>query len=498
MARAELLGIFFDEAGRHLRQARALCQADGPADSAGWNELFRALHSVKGMAAALGYDRLVTALHAAESEVDAVRRQQLAAEPSLLLRLAERIEALQDALAAIEKDPWHHAEPNKGRAAIDAVLPSSRIDAARLDRLLEIAVRLSAAHQRLDHLLGPAGDPTQLAVRDALSEAVQALRREVLEVRLAPVQWLVPLLQGALMRWARARGVDVAFTAVGDSVQVDRLILEGMLDPLAQLMRNSIVHGIEPEAERRQAGKAPRGTLTLTVERGTERLRLTLADDGRGIDPAEVVARARARGLELPRGTTDPLALLTLGGLSGQHHADLLAGRGVGLSAVREAVERFGGSLHLQSRPGQGFVAVLSLPTRVAVMPLLLVSCAGEMYAVPVGAVREVRTAGKFQRGLTGWGSDPVVPLDTALGAPEGRGALTARAALVVGEPPRLLLVDRVFGRRELVCRPIGPPLDAHPCLTGAALLPEGGLALVLEPAAILRRLERVRGTIPV
>lgn len=497
MARADLLRIFFEEASRHLSSAHELTLRREPLDARGWNELFRALHSVKGMAAALGYEPVMTALHAAESEVDAIRTGERNSDGAFLIELSQRIEAVQEALQRMERDPWYHQEPGVQRGAIEAVLPSSRVEAARLDRLLEIALRLSAAHQRLEHLMGPAEDSSRLSVRDALSEAVRALRREVLELRLAPVQWLVPLLDAALQRWAQARGVEVQLVADGETVQVDRLILESMLDPLGQILRNAVVHGIESPQEREAGGKPIRGTIRLTVERAAESLRLIVADDGRGIDTETVRQRARERGHAAFADSADPLMLLTLPGMTAQASADLLSGRGMGLGAARDAVERWGGTLRIDSAPGRGFELALTFPTRIAILPLFLVEAGGQMFGIPVSAVREIRTAGKFRRGAKEWGETAASPLNAALGGRDTYGALTARAALVVGDPAHLLLVDRVLGRRELVCRPLGAPLEAHPCLTGAALLAEGGLALVVDPAAIVRRLERTRGTIP-
>ncbi|MFN7966094.1 MAG: Hpt domain-containing protein [Acidobacteriota bacterium] len=497
MARADLLRIFFEEASRHLTAAHELTQRTQSLEARDWNELFRALHSVKGMAAALGYEPVMTALHAAESEVDAVRTGARTGDSEFLLELSQRVEAVQIALRAMEEDPWYHREPGQQRGAIEAVLPSSRVEAARLDRLLEIALRLSAAHQRLEHLLGPAEESAVLSVRDALSEAVRALRREVLELRLAPVQWLVPLLDAALQRWAQARNVSVQLLTAGETVQVDRLILESMLDPLGQILRNAVVHGIESPADRELAGKPRCGTIRLTVERAAESLRLIVADDGRGIASEIVRERARQRGHAAFADGPDPLMLLTLPGMTAQASADLLSGRGMGLGAARDAVERWGGTLKIDSNPGAGFQLALTFPTRIAVLPLFLVEAGGQIFGIPVSAVREIRTAGKFRRGAREWTEANSTPLTAALGARDTYGALTARAALVVGEPAQLLLVDRVLGRRELVCRPLGAPLEAHPCLTGAALLAEGGLALVIDPAAIVRRLERTRGTIP-
>lgn len=499
MNRADLLRIFFEEAVRHLDVARALTNHEAALDPAQWNELFRALHSVKGMAAALGLDELAQLLHDAESDVDQARRGVVEEPEPLRRRVAERVDEIDGRVRGLAHDPFLIEDAAAApRQSIAGSLPSSRVDAPRLDRLLEIAMRLSAAHQRLEHWLGPAEEAQALTIRDALQEAVRALRREVLEMRLAPVQWLVPLLSAALDRWGTQRGVEAALVVVGEAVAVDRLILEGMLDPLAQLLRNAVVHGIESRAEREQARKPVQGKLTLRVERSAERVLIVFKDDGRGIDEQAVRARARQRGHAALADAVDPLQLLTLPDMSGRQSADLLAGRGMGLSAVHHAVERLGGSLTLSSAPGRGFQAAISVPTRIAILPLFLVEAGGQTFGVPVASVREVRLAGKFRRGAAQWDDLPAVALTEAMGRPDPLAARTASAALTVGEEkPLLLLVDRVLGRRELVCRPLGPPLDELPFLTGAALLAEGGLALVVDPLPLTRHWTRTHGTMP-
>jgi two-component system chemotaxis sensor kinase CheA len=496
MSRQDLLRIFFDEAKRHLDAAVHLALSQTHLTRPEWNELFRALHSVKGMAGALGYDRIVQALHRAESTVDRMRQSELDDPPRRHAEIGLEVESVRDAIAAIERDPWLHEAPQHATRSVARALPSSRVEADRLDRLFEIALRLSSAQERLEHALGPAAEPMLLSARDEVQRAVRALRREVLELRLAPIEWIVPLLQEAAQRWARAQGVDVRLNSRTDGTRVDRQILEGMLDPLAQILRNAIVHGIEPPEQRRQRGKPTAGSLAISIERRGERLWIRVSDDGRGVSADQVIARAGELGWPVNEALAEPLMLLTLPGLTTSARLGLLAGRGIGLAAARDAVERLGGSLTIGSELGKGFWVDLAVPTRVAILPLFLVETAGHAMAIPVNLVREVRLAGKFKRAADRWGDQPAIPLIELMEPPKNSRRHPAGAALVIDGSSSLILVDRVIGRREMVCRPLGPPLDAIPYLNGAAVMPSGGVALVLDPNLLLRHCQQSAVTI--
>ncbi|MDQ7087934.1 MAG: ATP-binding protein [Acidobacteriota bacterium] len=306
-------------------------------------------------------------------------------------------------------------------------LPPVRVDADRLDRLLDLVMSLSVSQQRLEHVLGLPDDPGMLAIRDTLAEAVRGLRREILEIRLLPVRGLLPLLERALRNWAREQGVKVALSVRGESTRIDRTLLERLVDPLGQLLRNAVAHGIEAPEERLRAGKPERGRIDLQIGAGKDRVRFVVRDDGRGIEAAAVVQRAVERGV-LPAGADHrldegrALGLLATPGMSGRGRADLLAGRGVGLAAVRAQVERLGGRLHLASRPGGGFAASFEIPTRVALVDVFLVRCGEHRFAVPVTTVRHV---------LEG-----VEPASVTEGLPDEIDSLSRRLGLREAAPP--------------------------------------------------------------
>lgn len=494
MATAELFRIFGVEAARHLARCRELLLGPAPPTPDGLTELFRGLHSVKGMAVSLGLDELARRTHETEEIVEERRRSKEAADDAFRGDLLRRISALlalqkaalDDRAAAATSHDRDAMEDEPLFSLLENDLRQVPVPPDRLDRLLEVTLALATAHQRLEHLLGPPENRLELfRLRNELDRSVRMLRQEVLEMRLLPVREIVPLFEPTLVRWSEQRGVRVAFAVRGGTVVVDRAILERLLDPLGHVLRNAIVHGVEPPAERRGLGKPARATIDLVVRREGERLSIDVRDDGRGVDLQEVVDRARERGVlpegaEPPRGD-DALSLLAAPGMSSRDSVDHLSGRGVGLSAVRATVERLGGSLELSGKLGHGFAVRLTVPTRLALISAFVVEAGGQSFAVPVDVVREVRASS---------GGSGDVHLASCLGMPAGASHSRAprRAALHLdaGGMNGTLLVDGISGPRELVVRPLGPPLDrAEMPWAGAALLPEGGLALVLDPARL-------------
>ncbi|MBP7149841.1 MAG: Hpt domain-containing protein [Acidobacteria bacterium] len=477
MSRERLHAIFVDEGERLLADAARILEQTAAPSPAELAELFRVLHSVKGMAASMGFEALVAEAHAAEELLAAAQSGDPPAADRLRHDLGARVAALRAAVAGSGEATPADAPARR--------LPGVRIEPDQLDRLLELALRISTAVERLEHRLGPPAEPALLSLRESLARDTRELRREVLELRLAPLRWLVPTLDQALRRWAGERGVLAALDVRGDAVRVDRMILEGLVDPLGHLLRNAVVHGIEPPGERRAAGKPERGRVVIEARRDGQALRVEVRDDGRGLEPRAVLERAAARGL-IPPGTPanalpgDVLDLLARPGMSGRGTVDALGGRGVGLSAVRAAVERLGGELRLSAHPGRGFTARLQLPVRLALVDVFLVEAAGQRFAVPLAAAREVREPATLPAGAAR------VDLGEALGLGAGRGG-SQSAALAVdnAREPYFLVADRVLGSREVVVRPLGPPLDQVPPWTGAALLAEGGIALVLDPSRL-------------
>ena len=204
-------------------------------------------------------------------------------------------------------------------------------------------------------------------------------------MRTLPLSSIVTPLPRAVRDLAAETGKQVELVVVGAETELDRAILEGLSEPLVHLLRNAVGHGIEPPEERERAGKPARGRLELRAEQRGSIVEVTVSDDGRGISE-ETLAEARRSG-SLTAVLTQP-GFSTAGAVSG------LAGRGVGLDAVRDQAEAFGGSIEVRSEPGHGMQVILRLPLALALIEVLLVERAGNVYGFPLASVEEAVSLG--------------------------------------------------------------------------------------------------------
>jgi two-component system chemotaxis sensor kinase CheA len=285
----------------------------------------------------------------------------------------------------------------------------------------------------------------------------------------------------------------------GESQEIDKSLVERLLDPLLRLVRNAVVHGIEPPQERVAAGKPPQGRLILWAQPEGERVLISVEDDGRGVDLQSVTARARAEGwISADQELSDELVLewLCRPGFSTLEEADLSAGRGVGMDVVREVINAVGGNLWMKTQPGQGTIFTMQLPLTLMIIEALLVEVGSERYAVPQAAVervieidpRQVVQVGRGELLSYRSGSLPLLRMSKFLRLPT-TDSTQERIALVCGhDGSRVgLVVDRVVGMQEVVVRPVTDPLVAHRGFSGATELGDGCLVLIFHVPELVR-----------
>jgi two-component system chemotaxis sensor kinase CheA len=309
-------------------------------------------------------------------------------------------------------------------------------------------------------------------------------------MRTLPLSVITGPLPRAVRDIAVAAGKDVDFVVTGTDTEIDRVILESLSEPLTHLLRNAAGHGIELPAERERAAKPARGRVELrAVPRGSM-VEIAVTDDGRGVSP-EVIDESRREG--------SLAGLLTRPGYSTAGEVTELAGRGVGLDAVRAYVSSLGGSLEVRSEPGQGMEVVLLLPVALALTEMLLFERGGTAYGVPLAAVDEVVTVTKTltlqgRHALEVHGrSLPVTDVAAVIGA--GAPPLGDRSPAVVisaGGHRAIVCCDALLGTEEVVVKPLGLADTAG--YLGASILGDSRIALLVEPAMLTRGSPRVAG----
>jgi two-component system chemotaxis sensor kinase CheA len=295
---------------------------------------------------------------------------------------------------------------------------------------------------------------------------------------------------------ARESGKKVIVQLSGGETEIDKFLVERMLDPLMHLVRNAVSHGLETTAEREAQGKQPEGLLSLTAMTAGERIMIKIADDGRGIDRELVVARAKASGLSDGDTDIDDAALLDLicsPGLSTRDEANRESGRGVGMDVVKQAVEELGGRMSLATKTGEGTTFTLELPLTLAIAEALIVSVNGQRFAVPQSAVREVlevesaSTKVLENNEIISYRGKvlPLLRLARVFEMDHQRGS--SFHVLVLGEETNAvgLAVDRILGQREIVVRAIKDPLAQSKGIAGATELGDQRVVLILDISAL-------------
>jgi len=342
---------------------------------------------------------------------------------------------------------------------------------------------------------------------DALARLSLQLWESLQAIRIVPVRGLFQRLARVAHDAARVEGRHVEVVMVGDETGVDRAVQDKAFEPLLHVVRNAVCHGIETPDERRRAGKAVSGRVTLEAARAGNTLVISVRDDGRGLDYAAIASKGRRLGLIAPGDapTVERLnALVFQSGFSTREEANAIAGRGVGMDVVSQEVGRLHGSVSLASRPGEGTRLSLSLPARLALQQAMILRVDGQAFALPVELIdlaqpfdpAEVDTGGPHPavRIRDRW--VPMTSSREALGLSPSSAVSCPKLLLIQADGgPVALLADAIDGTSELVVKPLGPLLAGHPLVSGTSLSVTGEVIFTLNPAGLARWPREGRGS---
>jgi two-component system chemotaxis sensor kinase CheA len=379
-----------------------------------------------------------------------------------------------------------------------------RMDLRRLDALMKQVGELVVAKNRLSVFASVSGDVSLVELGDRISKLVSGMQAEVIAARMTPVGEVFERFPRLVRDLARDLGKRIRFEMEGEEIELDRSILDEVGDPLLHLIRNAADHGIEPPDERVAAGKPPEGRILLSASRERNSVALRISDDGRGVDRAVILAKARSEGVaeaSAPgdgEGLTDDLLLRLLArpGFSTAETVSGVSGRGVGVDVAMTRVRALGGTLEVKTDVGRGTTFVIRVPLTLAIVRALLAEAGGERYAVPLAYVAE--TVEFDARSVTAVRSrealvvrDRVIPtvhLGELVRPGSIRSGLLRRPTLIleVGERRTALVVDRLLGQQDIVVEPFDAPRGMPPFVGGATILADGAPALILDAAALL------------
>jgi two-component system chemotaxis sensor kinase CheA len=409
---------------------------------------------------------------------------------------------------AFEEEPVGvviHESQTVPTATVTAASNVVRVDLTRLDDLMRMVGELVVSRARLEMSLAKVDEAMSSSAYEDLMEAnalierqIRTIREGVMRIRLVPIGEVFERMRFAMRDIARDAGKEIRLELSGQETEIDKLIVDRMLEPLLHLVRNAVSHGIESREEREAVGKPLEGTIWLRARAAGDRIVLEVEDDGAGIDVERLSHRAREMGIAMAAGVVSSDAVLDVicaPGFSTRAIADMASGRGIGMAVVRSTVRSLGGDLLVASNVGHGTRFTVELPLTLMITDALILEIGDQSMAIPQIALREILpldpsavTRLENNEVLSYRGRVvPLVDLSDVFHLPSPAGA--RRHVLIVGNDanPTGLVVDRVLGLREIVVHPIADPLIAVPGLSGATELADGRVSLILDASALVR-----------
>jgi len=536
MGMSQYRDLFVSEARGHLSLFNELIVQleDAGGDNVTIDELFRHAHSLKGMAATMGYDPITALAHVVEDQMTRVRSGELSLTPTLadlLLESADTLsemvsqvesgsESIKEATPLLERLSLFSPETKKGEsqekpdANSSGQQPSAphsfrqadsfksiRIRTETLDRLVNITGELITNRYRLVDCSKQSGvvdfdNPIQ-----QLTGLLRDLRDEVFKARMLPFDFIAERFPRLVRDLARKQGKEISLHLAGRDIELDRGILEGIAEPLVHILRNAVDHGMETPDERVAAGKPSNGEITLTVTRVKDHVDIVIEDDGCGMDPGHLKAKAVEKGVISPEQADamtpqELFMMVCTPGFSTAETVSDVSGRGVGMDAVRTAVHSLGGVLAIQSKFGLGSRFTMRLPITVSIINALLVKTGTFDIAFPINSVKrtfelkssEIIEENKQQSILVEESYVPVRSLNSALGQsfkPDSDLTLIPAILCEAGGSPVVFLVDRVCGQQEIFVRPLGLPLSRLRGINGATVTGDGRVVFIADAASL-------------
>ncbi|MGH7652636.1 MAG: chemotaxis protein CheA [Gemmatimonadaceae bacterium] len=522
--------LFLSESRENLSEINnALLDLERGGSDAAITRLFRAVHTIKGMGAAMGYGGVSELAHELESLLDKLRSGSMKVSPQIMDTLFAGADVLEQAVdlataptptqldvseiigrirsvantetaptatsefsvVSAEKKDEPRTPPTKSPRHI-------RIDARRLDTLMNVMGELVIARDRIAQIAERLGDAALLEATLRASQIVASLQNEIMTSRMVPVWQVFDRFPRVVRDTARALGKEIDFKIEGKEIELDRSMLDEMGEPVLHLLRNSLDHGIETPSERKKNGKPPVATLTLTAERDRATVLIRVTDDGRGIDQSKVLPRAKELGL-VDESTTklseeDLVRIIARPGFSTAAKVTDISGRGVGFDVVASRVRALGGSLEVHTDAGLGTNVSMRLPLTVAISRALIARVDKEVYAIPLTHVLETFSLSQpMLQQIKGrevvairddvftavWLRDRV-----GLSAPD---KTCGQVVLVeLADRRAALIVDEFLGQQEIVVKQFDGVDGSRTLFSGATILGDGAAALIVDASTIL------------
>lgn len=392
------------------------------------------------------------------------------------------------------------------KAAASEAETTVRVDTARLDEIMNMVGELVLVRNRLVRLGLNSNDEAMAKAVSNLDVVTADLQTAVMKTRMQPIKKVFGRFPRLVRDLARNLKKEINLELVGEETDLDKNLVEALADPLVHLVRNSVDHGIESPDQREASGKSRGGKIILAAQQEGDHILLSISDDGNGMDPDVLRAKAVEKGV-LDKDAADRLSdtecfnLIFAPGFSTKAEITDVSGRGVGMDVVKTKISQLNGIINIYSAKGQGTKIVIKVPLTLAIMPTLMVMLGNQAFAFPLVNVNEIFHLDLSRTNVVD-GQEVVIVRDKALplfylkrwlvgGASceeQGEGHVVI---LSVGTQRIGFVVDQLVGQEEVVIKPLGKMLQGTPGMSGATITGDGRIALILDVPSMLKRYAR-------
>jgi two-component system chemotaxis sensor kinase CheA len=383
---------------------------------------------------------------------------------------------------------------------------SIRVGVEKVDQLINLVGELVITHAMLAQTvsdLDPVLHERLLIGMSQLERNTRDLQESVMSIRMIPMSFVFSRFPRLVRDLAKSLGKEINLITEGEATELDKGLVEKIVDPLTHLVRNSLDHGIEKPEARRAAGKSTQGTLWLRASHSGGNIVIEVEDDGRGLDRSKLLAKAAERGI--PASDTmsdaDVWQLIFAPGFSTAEQVTDISGRGVGMDVVKRNIDDLGGRVELASQAGRGTRVTIRLPLTLAILDGMSLACAGQTFIIPLAAIREslqpeagdIRTVSGQGRVVHVRGEYlPLIALDSLFGLAREQPPTDPILVIVEsGNERAALQVDGLLGQQQVVIKSLEQNYRKVEGIAGATIMGDGSVALIVDLAAVLRMARR-------
>ena len=509
--------MYVSEAQEHVETMnQALLKLEeNPDGSENLDLIFRSAHTLKGMAATMGYEQTKELCRNIENVFEKIRKKESQLSTNLASALFKCLDVLQqmindkskkidiESFLKMLENPEEIEKQDSNESMYVTQLPTIRVKMSELDSLINLVGELIISKMKLEKSIISNDFAQSQHSLNELNQLVSDLQYQSLKLRLVPIETIFKRVARVVRDTSNTVGKKIELQMNGANIELDRTVLDSITEPLLHILRNCVDHGIEVSSERKKIGKPENGNIKLTAYNVADQIAIKIEDDGKGIDVEKLKAKAIEKGIisiEESDTMSDEKAIELLGtpGLSTANEITDISGRGVGMDVVINRVREVGGNFEITTKKGEGTTMILTLPLNVSIIGGLLVNVSNEKYVIPLSTVITTINADNSQiKSIHGVEvielQDKIVPLvriDKILKLKPTTKLENKNTTTIIivekGGKSYGLVVDSFERNQEIVVKKFSNASDSTNAFTNATILPDGKVALILDPAIIV------------